>query len=310
MNTGNVADDTGSNRMTNYRWLICALLFFSTTINYIDRNSLSVLKTTLQCDAALDRRRLRLDHHGLYLRLRDVPFADRLLRRSVRRQEGARRSLDPVVSGGGGPWPGGHRDRIHDRALRAGPRRGCELPGFDQGRRDVVSAEGAGARYRPVQFGHQCRCHRLRCRRVGGDAVELADGLRVHRRHGSAVADLLAEVLRHAGEAGACQPCRSRVHQGGPAARGGNREGALAGAAALSRDLAVPHRQVPHRSGVVVLSILVAGLPGARAWPGCAQGRLLGGCDLRGFVHRLDSRRLAVGHISSSAAGPWARRAC
>jgi ACS family hexuronate transporter-like MFS transporter len=35
-------------RVGNYRWVICALLFFSTTINYIDRNSLSVLKTTLQ----------------------------------------------------------------------------------------------------------------------------------------------------------------------------------------------------------------------------------------------------------------------
>lgn len=32
----------------NYRWYICALLFFCTTVNYIDRNSLSVLKTTLQ----------------------------------------------------------------------------------------------------------------------------------------------------------------------------------------------------------------------------------------------------------------------
>jgi MFS transporter, ACS family, aldohexuronate transporter len=31
-----------------YRWMICALLFFCTTINYVDRNSLSVLKTTLQ----------------------------------------------------------------------------------------------------------------------------------------------------------------------------------------------------------------------------------------------------------------------
>jgi ACS family hexuronate transporter-like MFS transporter len=31
-----------------YRWVICALIFFCTTINYIDRNSLSVLKTTLQ----------------------------------------------------------------------------------------------------------------------------------------------------------------------------------------------------------------------------------------------------------------------
>jgi MFS transporter, ACS family, hexuronate transporter len=33
-----------------YRWAICALLFFATTINYIDRNALSVLKTTLQAD--------------------------------------------------------------------------------------------------------------------------------------------------------------------------------------------------------------------------------------------------------------------
>jgi MFS transporter, ACS family, hexuronate transporter len=31
-----------------YRWRICALLFAATTINYIDRNALSVLKTTLQ----------------------------------------------------------------------------------------------------------------------------------------------------------------------------------------------------------------------------------------------------------------------
>src|ERR1041385_4902633 len=31
-----------------YRWVICGLLFFATTINYIDRNSLSVLKTPLQ----------------------------------------------------------------------------------------------------------------------------------------------------------------------------------------------------------------------------------------------------------------------
>ena len=23
--------------MTNYRWIICALLFFATTVNYIDR---------------------------------------------------------------------------------------------------------------------------------------------------------------------------------------------------------------------------------------------------------------------------------
>jgi len=50
MSSDNITNDTGGNaaRVGNYRWVICALLFFCTTINYVDRNSLSVLKTTLQ----------------------------------------------------------------------------------------------------------------------------------------------------------------------------------------------------------------------------------------------------------------------
>jgi MFS transporter, ACS family, hexuronate transporter len=54
MSTDNLKDDTGGTATAmrgvigNYRWVICGLLFFCTTINYIDRNSLSVLKTTLQ----------------------------------------------------------------------------------------------------------------------------------------------------------------------------------------------------------------------------------------------------------------------
>ncbi len=36
--------------LTKYRWVICGLLFAATTINYVDRNSLSVLKTTLEKD--------------------------------------------------------------------------------------------------------------------------------------------------------------------------------------------------------------------------------------------------------------------
>src|SRR5580704_6944957 len=35
---------------TNYRWAICALLFVITTINYMDRNILGVLKPTIQGD--------------------------------------------------------------------------------------------------------------------------------------------------------------------------------------------------------------------------------------------------------------------
>jgi len=36
-----------NSKMTNYRWTICALVFFATTVNYLDRNVLGLLKTTL-----------------------------------------------------------------------------------------------------------------------------------------------------------------------------------------------------------------------------------------------------------------------
>jgi ACS family hexuronate transporter-like MFS transporter len=41
---------TSSAPRSNFRWVICALLFAATTINYVDRNSLSVLKTLLEKD--------------------------------------------------------------------------------------------------------------------------------------------------------------------------------------------------------------------------------------------------------------------
>src|SRR5437762_10187734 len=35
-------------RVGRYRWTICALLFFATTINYVDRQVLGILAPTLQ----------------------------------------------------------------------------------------------------------------------------------------------------------------------------------------------------------------------------------------------------------------------
>ena len=32
----------GAKKMTNYRWVICSMLFFATTINYLDRQVLSL----------------------------------------------------------------------------------------------------------------------------------------------------------------------------------------------------------------------------------------------------------------------------
>src|SRR6185295_11278799 len=45
--TGAVAAALGSvnTRIGNYRWVICALLFFATTINYVDRQVLGILAT-------------------------------------------------------------------------------------------------------------------------------------------------------------------------------------------------------------------------------------------------------------------------
>jgi ACS family hexuronate transporter-like MFS transporter len=31
----------------NYRWLVCALLFFATTVNYVDRSILTLIKPLL-----------------------------------------------------------------------------------------------------------------------------------------------------------------------------------------------------------------------------------------------------------------------
>jgi len=43
-----MAEATTANRIGNYRWRICALLFFATTINYIDRQVLGILAPELQ----------------------------------------------------------------------------------------------------------------------------------------------------------------------------------------------------------------------------------------------------------------------
>jgi ACS family hexuronate transporter-like MFS transporter len=39
---------TQTKSVGNYRWTICALLFFATTVNYLDRQVLSLLKPVLE----------------------------------------------------------------------------------------------------------------------------------------------------------------------------------------------------------------------------------------------------------------------
>ena len=39
--------NTGMEKIGRYRWTICALVFFATTVNYLDRAVISLLKSTL-----------------------------------------------------------------------------------------------------------------------------------------------------------------------------------------------------------------------------------------------------------------------
>lgn len=54
-------------RMTNYRWIICAMLFFATTVNYLDRQVLFIdLERFHLPRIPLDRYTLRLHHSYLF----------------------------------------------------------------------------------------------------------------------------------------------------------------------------------------------------------------------------------------------------
>jgi ACS family hexuronate transporter-like MFS transporter len=37
-------------KIGNYRWTVCALIFFATTINYLDRQVIGILKPLLESD--------------------------------------------------------------------------------------------------------------------------------------------------------------------------------------------------------------------------------------------------------------------
>src|SRR4051812_7667959 len=48
LNPASPLDYAPQSRIGRYRWVICALLFFATTINYVDRAVFGVLGPTLQ----------------------------------------------------------------------------------------------------------------------------------------------------------------------------------------------------------------------------------------------------------------------
>ncbi len=210
MSSDKVSNDTGGNaratiagHIGNYRWVICALLFFSTTINYIDRNSLSVLKTTLQSALGwtdVDYGWITTAFTFAYAMFPSLIgfFVDKF---GVKKALAGALILWSLAAAAHGLVATVVGFMIVRFVLGSG--RSRQLPGVDQGRGDVVSAEGARARHRHLQLRHQRRRDRLRWHRRGRNRLGLAVGFRLHRRARPHMADLLAEDFRHAGETSA-----------------------------------------------------------------------------------------------------------
>ncbi len=65
-NSASAAASAGA--IGSYRWTICALLFFATTINYLDRQVLSLLAPLLTKEFGWTEHRLRQHHRHLPVR--------------------------------------------------------------------------------------------------------------------------------------------------------------------------------------------------------------------------------------------------
>ena len=155
-------------RIGRYRWLVCGLLFLATTINYVDRQILALVKPILDDQLRLDERRIRAGQlafqaaYAVGLLLFGV-LVDRI------RHEDWLRGLDRGLEPGGDRARAGRQRRrlLRRRAWRWALSEGGNFPVGHQGGGALVPAPGARARHRPLQLGRQ----RGRGRRAGGGAV-------------------------------------------------------------------------------------------------------------------------------------------
>lgn len=75
-------------KMSNYRWTICAMLFFATTVNYLDRQVLSLMERFYRPGIPLDRCRLWRYHSRIFHSICHCKLICRTLHRLVRNQKG------------------------------------------------------------------------------------------------------------------------------------------------------------------------------------------------------------------------------
>jgi len=152
------AGEAINSRIGRYRWAICGLLFFATTINYVDRQVLGLLSKDLQ--AALHWTEL---DYGNIVAAFNAAYASRLLAAGrLMDRFGTKIGYSVALS----VWSlaaMGHalavRRLLRSRAGRPGSRRGREFSGSNQDCSRVVSQKGTRPGNRIFQLGLECRRH-------------------------------------------------------------------------------------------------------------------------------------------------------
>ncbi|SOT41600.1 hypothetical protein F01_410107 [Burkholderia cenocepacia] len=188
-------------------------------------------------------------------------------------------------------------DGLRIRARAARHRRGRQLPCRDQDHGRMVSAPRTRARHGHLQLGREHR-RGVRAGDHPGDrgGLRLARGVRDHRRDRYRMARRMACDVSHRRHARARRGIRRAARRSRSARRGerGRRRAALGRADPQARDVGVPGRQVPDRSGVVVLPVLAAEVAQRVARDGHAAHRLAARLHLCADDGRQHRRRLAV----------------
>ena len=168
-------------RIGYYRWVICALLFFATTINYVDRQVIGILKSTLQGEFGWNE----IDYSNIVFAFQTAYAIGLMLAGRLMDKVGTKAgyaialivwslaavacaeatAFGPVAASllatvGFVATPSVAGFMAARFALGLGE--GGNFPGRDQERRRVVPEARARAGHRDLQLGHQRRRRRRR----------------------------------------------------------------------------------------------------------------------------------------------------